>query len=53
LRLFDRDRRSVALTPAGTALLPDARELLARAEDLRRRAGRLAGSEAVRLGYVN
>ncbi|MEW2491534.1 LysR family transcriptional regulator [Streptomyces sp. NPDC048411] len=53
LRLFDRDRRSVALTPAGTALLPHARALLDRAEDLQRMAGRLSGSDPVRLGYVN
>ncbi|MEW2491265.1 LysR family transcriptional regulator [Streptomyces sp. NPDC048411] len=51
--LFDRDRRSVSLTPAGTALLPHVRALLERADDLRRRAGRLSGSEPVRLGYVN
>jgi DNA-binding transcriptional LysR family regulator len=53
VRLFDRDRRSVALTPAGSALLSDARALLERADDLQRRARRLAGSEPVRLGYVN
>ncbi|MFC4535408.1 LysR family transcriptional regulator [Sphaerisporangium dianthi] len=53
VRLFDRDRRSVTLTPAGAALLPDIRALLGGAEDLRRRAGRLSGSEPVRLGYVN
>jgi DNA-binding transcriptional LysR family regulator len=53
VRLFDRDRRSVALTPAGEALLPHARDLLERAEDLRNRAARIAGSEPVRLGYVN
>ena len=53
VRLFDRDRRSVALTPAGSALLADARVLLERADDLQRRARRLAGSEPVRLGYVN
>lgn len=53
VRLFDRDRRSVALTPAGASLLPHSRDLLERAEDLQRRAGRLAGSETVRLGYVN
>ncbi|MER5473881.1 LysR family transcriptional regulator [Streptomyces sp. NPDC002685] len=51
--LFDRDRRSVALTPAGTALLPHARALLERAEDLRRRAGRLSSAQPVRVGYVN
>ncbi|MET9388348.1 LysR family transcriptional regulator [Streptomyces sp. NPDC002928] len=53
VRLFDRDRRSVSLTPAGAALLPHTRALLERAADLQRRAGRLAGSEPVRLGYVD
>ncbi|MGC5561567.1 LysR family transcriptional regulator [Streptomyces sp. FR-108] len=53
VRLFDRDRRSVSLTPAGSALLPHTRALLDRAADLQQRAGRLAGSEPVRLGYVN
>lgn len=53
VRLFDRDRRSVSLTPAGAALLPHARDLLERADGLRSRAARIAGSEPVRLGYVN
>ncbi|MFD8423073.1 LysR family transcriptional regulator [Streptomyces sp. NPDC059466] len=53
VRLFDRDRRSVSLTPAGAALLPHTRALLERAEDLQRCAERLSGSESVRLGYVN
>jgi DNA-binding transcriptional LysR family regulator len=53
VRLFDRDRRSVALTPAGSALVGDARALLERADDLQRRARQLAGSEPVRLGYVS
>jgi len=53
VQLFDRDHRSVALTPAGAALLPHARALLERADDLRKRAARIAGSEPVRLGYVN
>lgn len=53
VRLFDRDRRSVSLTAAGSALLPHTRALLQRADDLQLRAGRLAGSESVRLGYVN
>ncbi|MEV4171334.1 LysR family transcriptional regulator [Nonomuraea sp. NPDC049709] len=53
VRLFDRDRRSVSLTPAGAALLPEARALLERADDLRHHARRLSGSEPVRLGYVN
>jgi DNA-binding transcriptional LysR family regulator len=53
VRLFDRNRRTVALTPAGAALLPHTRALVERADDLKRRAGSLAGSEPVRLGYVN
>ena len=53
VQLFDRDRRSVTLTAAGAALLPDARALLERADDIENRAARIAGSEAVRLGYVN
>ncbi|MFC0433807.1 LysR family transcriptional regulator [Kutzneria buriramensis] len=51
--LFERDRRSVTLTPAGAELLPHTKALLDRADDLKRRAGRLAGSEQVRIGYVN
>ena len=53
LRLFDRDRRSVALTSQGAALLPEVRELLARSAALERRAAALSGSDPVRLGYVN
>ena len=53
VRLFDRDRRSVALTPAGTALLPPARALLDRADDLQRQAAQWSGSEAVRLGCTS
>ncbi|MFD9002461.1 LysR family transcriptional regulator [Streptomyces sp. NPDC059582] len=53
VRLFDRDRRSVTLTPAGADLLPHTRALLERAADLHSRADRLAGSQPVRLGYVN
>ena len=53
VRLFDRDRRSVALTPAGAALLPHTRALLEQADELRDHAARIAGSEPVRLGYVN
>lgn len=53
VKLFVRDRRSVALTPAGAALLPDVRALLESAENLRRRAERLSGAEPVRIGYVN
>src|SRR5215208_6946365 len=32
VRLFDRDRRRVELTPAGQQLLPEAEDLIARAE---------------------
>ncbi|MFK4147051.1 LysR family transcriptional regulator [Streptomyces sp. NPDC004065] len=53
VRLFDRDRRSVSLTPAGEALLPHTRSLLEHADDLRRRARGLSDPEPVRLGYVN
>jgi DNA-binding transcriptional LysR family regulator len=51
--LFDRDRRSVALTSAGAALLPEARALVAQADEMRRRARGLAMSEPVRIGCVN
>ncbi|WP_234816661.1 MULTISPECIES: LysR family transcriptional regulator [Mycolicibacterium] len=51
--LFDRDRRSVALTSAGAALLPDARALIAQADELRRRAKGMAISDPVRIGCVN
>ncbi|MFD9670128.1 LysR family transcriptional regulator [Rhodococcus sp. NPDC059968] len=53
VQLFARDRRSVALTPAGAELLPHVRALLERADDLRARAERLSGAEPVRIGYVN
>ena len=51
--LFERNRRGVALTQAGAELLPPTKALLEQADDLQRRAGRLAGTEQVRLGYVN
>ncbi len=53
VQLFDRDRRSVALTPAGAALLPPTRALLDRADDLQSRAAQISGSEPVRLGYAD
>jgi DNA-binding transcriptional LysR family regulator len=53
LRLFDRDRRSVALTHDGAALLPQARALLDQADDLQRRAAQLSGAQPVRIGYVS
>jgi DNA-binding transcriptional LysR family regulator len=51
--LFDRDRRSVTLTAAGAALLPDARALIRQADEFRRRAIESTVSEPVRIGYVN
>lgn len=53
--LFDRTRRRVALTPAGEALLPDVRELLARAQALPARAKAAAAGEVgrVRLAFVS
>jgi DNA-binding transcriptional LysR family regulator len=52
-RLFDRDRRTVRLTPAGEALLPRVQALLEQADDLRRAAVGLAEHEPVRVGCVN
>jgi DNA-binding transcriptional LysR family regulator len=53
--LFDRTRRRVALTPAGEALLPEVRELLARAQALPSRARAAAAGEVgrVRLAFVS
>jgi DNA-binding transcriptional LysR family regulator len=53
--LFDRTRRRVALAPAGEALLPDVRELLARAQKLPARARAAAQGEVgrVRLAFVS
>ncbi|MEB0057719.1 MULTISPECIES: LysR family transcriptional regulator [unclassified Variovorax] len=53
--LFDRTRRRVALTPAGETLLPDVRELLARAQALPARARAAAAGEVgrVRLAFVS
>ncbi len=53
VQLFDRDRRSVALTPAGAALVSDAKALIERADALRRRATGLTASEPIRIGCVN
>lgn len=53
VRLFDRDRRSVSLTPTGLALLPEARALIEHGDRLRRHAIGLGRSEPVRIGYVN
>jgi DNA-binding transcriptional LysR family regulator len=53
VRLFDRDRRSVALTPTGASLLPRARALVEQADELRRHARDLPTTEPVRIGCVN
>ena len=54
-RLFERNRRRVQLTPAGAALLPEARELLARAQGLATLAQRAALGDAgrIRLAFVS
>jgi DNA-binding transcriptional LysR family regulator len=48
-RLFDRTKRSVKLTATGQALLPEARELLARAQSLPAHARAAAHGELGRL----
>jgi DNA-binding transcriptional LysR family regulator len=45
VRLFERSRRGVALSPAGAALLEGARDLLARSEELSAAARRLAADD--------
>jgi DNA-binding transcriptional LysR family regulator len=54
-RLFERTKRSVQLTPAGEVLLPQARELLARAQALPPQARAAAGGELgrLRIGFVS
>lgn len=49
VRLFERTKRSVQLTPAGAALLPQVRELLGRAHSLPQQARAAAGGELGRL----
>src|SRR3954471_19706142 len=49
VRLFERSKRSVELTAAGEALLPQARELLARAQALPAHARAAAGGAIGRL----
>jgi len=55
LKLFDRTKRSVRLTAAGAALLPEARDLLARAQALPAYARATADGEAgrLRLAFVS
>jgi DNA-binding transcriptional LysR family regulator len=54
-RLFDRTQRSVALSPAGAALLPQVRRILAAADELPRRAQAAAAglSGQLRLAFVS
>ena len=47
--LFERNRRGVALTPAGLALLPEARRMLAQSLELPQLVRRAAGGEVGRL----
>jgi DNA-binding transcriptional LysR family regulator len=47
--LFERNRRAVSLTPAGDALLPEARRMLAQAGELPELVRRAAQGEAGRL----
>jgi DNA-binding transcriptional LysR family regulator len=51
--LFMRDRRSVQLSEAGRTLLPDARQILALADDAKQRLRAAAANTPVRLGYVS
>jgi len=55
VRLFDRTKRSVQLTPAGAALVPEARDLLARAAALPSHARAAAHGEIgrLRLAFVS
>jgi DNA-binding transcriptional LysR family regulator len=55
VRLFERTKRSVALTPAGLALLPQVLDVLQRAKDLPLRAQQAAAGDVgrLRLGFVS
>lgn len=55
VRLFDRNKRSVQLTPAGAALLPQAQALIAQAMALPEQARAIASGEIgrLRLAFVS
>lgn len=55
MRLFERTKRSVQLTPTGQALLPEVRDLLARAQKLPAHARAAAAGEIgrLRLAFVS
>jgi DNA-binding transcriptional LysR family regulator len=55
VRLFDRTKRSVHLTEAGSALVPEVRALLARAQTLpgQARSAALGGAGTLRLAFVS
>jgi DNA-binding transcriptional LysR family regulator len=50
--LFERNRRGVALTAAGSALLPEARRMLAQAQELPQLVQRAAAGEVGRLALA-
>jgi DNA-binding transcriptional LysR family regulator len=50
--LFSRHPKGMKLTPAGEALLPNARDLLERAAGLADAAGKAAGAGTLTLGFV-
>src|SRR5476649_895845 len=50
--VFERNRRGVSLTPAGAALLPEARRLLAQAQELPQLVRRAAAGEVGRLSLA-
>ena len=50
--LFARNRRGVTLTPAGSALLPEARRMLAQAQELPQLVQRAAAGEVGRLALA-
>ena len=53
VQLFERDNRSTRLTPAGTALLDEARPLLAAADTVRRKVrDAAAGQRTFTVGFM-